>query len=59
MQGITIEGEATAKAVMAVASKRGVDLPLCAAVNNILECRIGIDAAINQLLSRPLRPERG
>jgi glycerol-3-phosphate dehydrogenase (NAD(P)+) len=59
MQGITIEGEATAKAVMAVASKRGVDLPLCAAVNDILECRIGIDAAINQLLNRPLRPERG
>jgi glycerol-3-phosphate dehydrogenase (NAD(P)+) len=59
MQGITIEGEATAKAVMAVAGQRGVDLPLCAAVNDILECRIGVDAAINQLLSRPLRPERG
>jgi len=58
-RGVTIEGEATAKAVRAVARKQKVDLPLCAAVNDILECRIGVDAAINQLLNRPLRPERG
>jgi glycerol-3-phosphate dehydrogenase (NAD(P)+) len=57
--GVTIEGEATAKAVMALARKLAIDLPLCAAVNDILECRIGVDAAINQLLTRPLRPERG
>jgi glycerol-3-phosphate dehydrogenase (NAD(P)+) len=57
--GVTIEGEATAKAVMALARRQGIDLPLCAAVNDILECRIGVDAAINQLLKRPLRPERG
>ena len=59
MRGMTIEGEATAKAVIAVARQRGVDLPLCTAVNEILECRIGVDAAIDQLLNRPLRPERG
>jgi glycerol-3-phosphate dehydrogenase (NAD(P)+) len=58
-RGMTIEGEATAKAIMDVARKRGLDLPLCTAVNDILECRIGVDAAINQLLNRPLRPERG
>lgn len=58
-RGMTIEGEATAKAIMDVARKHGVDLPLCTAVNEILECRIGVDAAISQLLNRPLRPERG
>jgi glycerol-3-phosphate dehydrogenase (NAD(P)+) len=58
-RGVTIEGEATAKAVVGLARKRGVDLPLCTAVNDILECRVGVDAAINQLLNRPLRPERG
>ena len=56
---MTIEGEATAKAVIALARTRGLDLPLCTAVNDILECRIGVDAAISQLLNRPLRPERG
>jgi glycerol-3-phosphate dehydrogenase (NAD(P)+) len=57
--GVTIEGEATARAVIALVRRLAIDLPLCAVVNDILECRIGVDAAINQLLTRPLRPERG
>jgi glycerol-3-phosphate dehydrogenase (NAD(P)+) len=53
----TIEGIPTAKAVMAVATERAIDLPVCAAVNAILQKRSTIDEAIGQLLARPLRAE--
>jgi glycerol-3-phosphate dehydrogenase (NAD(P)+) len=54
---VTIEGIPTANAVMAVASERAIDLPVCAAVNSILQQRSTVDEAISQLLARPLRAE--
>jgi glycerol-3-phosphate dehydrogenase (NAD(P)+) len=53
----TIEGIPTTKAVMALATERAIDLPVCAAVNAILQQRLTIDEAVGQLLARPLRAE--
>jgi glycerol-3-phosphate dehydrogenase (NAD(P)+) len=55
--GGTIEGVPTAKAIVALAAKRSLDLPVCEAVNAILNCRITVDEAIGRLLARPLRAE--
>ncbi len=55
--GGTIEGVPTAKAIAALAAKRSIDLPVCEAVNAILNCRITVDEAIGRLLARPLRAE--
>jgi glycerol-3-phosphate dehydrogenase (NAD(P)+) len=51
------EGAATAPAVTALAQKRGVDMPICAAVEAVLAGRVGVDEAIGQLLARPFRAE--
>ena len=46
-----------APAVRALAERLGVETPICAAVAAILDGRLGIDAAIEGLLSRPLKTE--
>jgi glycerol-3-phosphate dehydrogenase (NAD(P)+) len=51
------EGVYTAAAVVRVAGERGVDMPIAQAVHAIVEGRLGIDAAIEALLSRPQRAE--
>jgi glycerol-3-phosphate dehydrogenase (NAD(P)+) len=51
------EGVYTAAAVVKVATDRGIDMPIAQAVHAIVEGRQTIDAAIEWLLSRPLRPE--
>ena len=51
------EGMESAPAVVALARKYQVEMPICAAVADILEGKIGIDAAIMALLSRPFRAE--
>ena len=51
------EGVASAPAVRDLALKLGVDAPICKAVAAILQGQIGVDAAIRDLLSRPLREE--
>jgi glycerol-3-phosphate dehydrogenase (NAD(P)+) len=51
------EGVYTAAAVVRVAAARGIDMPICQAVHAIVEGRLGIDAAIEALLSRPQRAE--
>ena len=52
------EGVASAPAVRQLAAKHGVDMPICQAVAAILAGEAGVDAAIGELLSRPLRDER-
>ena len=52
------EGVASAPAVRALASRLGVDTPICEAVASILVGELDVDAAIRSLLSRPLREER-
>ena len=51
------EGMESAPAVVALARKYKVEMPICEAVADILEGKIGVDAAIAALLSRPFRPE--
>jgi glycerol-3-phosphate dehydrogenase (NAD(P)+) len=51
------EGAATAPAVVALAQKLGVDMPICAGVEAVLAGRVAVDQAIEQLLSRPFRAE--
>lgn len=51
------EGAESAPAVVALAAKHGVEMPICAAVDAIVAERISIDEAIAALLSRPFRAE--
>ena len=51
------EGVASAPAVTALARRLGVEMPIAEAVAAILAGRIEIDAAIEGLLSRPLKTE--
>lgn len=51
------EGAESAPAVVALAAKHGVEMPICAAVDAIVAGRIGVDEAITALLSRPFRAE--
>lgn len=51
------EGVQSAPAVVDLGRKMGVELPICEAVNAILEGRLCVDRAIDALLSRPLRSE--
>lgn len=52
------EGAESAPAVVALAHKHGVEMPICAAVNDIVAERVSIDDAIFALLSRPFKAER-
>jgi glycerol-3-phosphate dehydrogenase (NAD(P)+) len=51
------EGVATAPAVVALAKKHAVEMPICAAVDAVLAGRISVDDAITALLNRPFGPE--
>jgi glycerol-3-phosphate dehydrogenase (NAD(P)+) len=51
------EGAASAPAVVALAARYGVEMPICAAVEAVIAGRMGVDAAIEVLLSRPFRSE--
>ncbi len=51
------EGVASAEAVMALAQKADVDMPICAAVASLVSGEQSIDDIIAQLLARPFKPE--
>jgi len=51
------EGVYTAGAVMELARRHDVEMPICAAVYEVLSERMSIDDAIESLLSRPARAE--
>lgn len=51
------EGAATARAVVGLAKTGGVEVPICAAVADLVDGRVSVDEAIERLLSRPLREE--
>lgn len=51
------EGVASAPAVVALAKRHGVEMPICEAVDNVLAGRIGVDDAIETLLARPFTLE--
>jgi len=51
------EGVTTADAVMGLAARLNVDMPICGAVNDILNRDAAIDAVMMALLDRPLKDE--
>jgi glycerol-3-phosphate dehydrogenase (NAD(P)+) len=51
------EGVASAPAVLALAERLGVDMPICRAVADLLAGAVDVDAAIHSLLARPLKSE--
>lgn len=51
------EGVASAPAVRQLAARLGVEVPICEAVAAVLAGEVDVDAAIADLLSRPLREE--
>ncbi|AZL59414.1 NAD(P)-dependent glycerol-3-phosphate dehydrogenase [Tabrizicola piscis] len=54
---ITVEGVATARAVMRLAEGMGVDMPVTAMVDALASGRIALNDAIGQLMRRPLKQE--
>ncbi len=54
---MTVEGAATAQAVLKLSMDRGIDMPLTEIVAALVRGDIGIDAAIQTLLARPLKEE--
>jgi glycerol-3-phosphate dehydrogenase (NAD(P)+) len=51
------EGVATAPVLIEMANEKGVDMPIARAVADILDGRVNVDAAIENLLTRPIRAE--
>ncbi|MDP3197316.1 NAD(P)H-dependent glycerol-3-phosphate dehydrogenase [Tabrizicola sp.] len=54
---LTVEGVATARAVVELAAGRGIEMPVTAMVNALALGRIALNDAIEQLMSRPLKQE--
>ncbi|KMO17337.1 NAD(P)H-dependent glycerol-3-phosphate dehydrogenase [Methylobacterium platani] len=55
--GKLAEGALTAQGLVALARRRGVEMPVAEAVAGLLSGTLGLDAAIADLLGRPLRAE--
>ena len=55
--GVT-EGFYTAKAAADLAEKLGVDMPIAAALNGLLNEGLSVDAVIQDMLNRPFKEER-
>ena len=56
-EGRLAEGAYTCGVLVDLAFRKGVEMPIATAVDAVLAERIGIDAAIEALLARPLKPE--
>jgi glycerol-3-phosphate dehydrogenase (NAD(P)+) len=52
------EGAFTAPVLRRLADEEGIDMPIVAAVDDLLAGRGSVDEVLERLLSRPLRPER-
>ncbi|WP_111429404.1 NAD(P)H-dependent glycerol-3-phosphate dehydrogenase [Rhodobacteraceae bacterium DSL-40] len=55
--GGTVEGVATARAACELAARHGVEMPIAAAVADVLDGALTLDAAMGALLARPLKEE--
>ena len=56
-EGSTVEGRATARAVVALARTHGLEMPITEMVAAILDERVTIASATESLLNRPLKEE--
>lgn len=54
---ITVEGAATARAMLAIARERRIDVPITETVTHLLDGRATITDAITHLMTRPLKEE--
>lgn len=54
---VTVEGIATARAASAIAETLSLDMPISRMVAAVVERRIGVKAAMEALLARPLKEE--
>ena len=57
IQGGLAEGVFTAPVLLAMARERGADMPIATAVAALLDGTLSVDAAIDSLLTRPLKAE--
>jgi glycerol-3-phosphate dehydrogenase (NAD(P)+) len=57
IHGGLAEGVFTAPVLLDMARERGVDMPISTAVDAVLNEQMSVDAAIESLLTRPLRAE--
>jgi len=57
IQGGLAEGVFTASVLVEMAREGGVDMPIASAVAALLDGNVGVDEAINALLSRPFKAE--
>jgi glycerol-3-phosphate dehydrogenase (NAD(P)+) len=55
--GATVEGVATARAVRQLAKDLEIDMPICRVVADLTDGQTDVAAALNALLSRPLKEE--
>lgn len=55
--GKLAEGAFTARALVELATARGVDMPIASVVDRIVSGEMSVDAAIDSLLLRPPKPE--
>ena len=53
----TVEGIATARAVVRLAAERGIDMPVAAMVARLVAGEIGVAEAVRALMTRPLKQE--
>jgi glycerol-3-phosphate dehydrogenase (NAD(P)+) len=56
-QGTLVEGAFTAGAVARLAAAHRLEMPISAAVDAILDGRLGIEQALDDLMRRPIKPE--
>jgi glycerol-3-phosphate dehydrogenase (NAD(P)+) len=54
---ITVEGVATARAVVRLAGEKGIDMPVTAMVDALASGRTSLNDAVGQLMRRPLKQE--
>jgi glycerol-3-phosphate dehydrogenase (NAD(P)+) len=54
---VTVEGVATARAVVRLAAEKGVEMPVTAMVDALASGRTSLNDAVGQLMRRPLKQE--
>ena len=54
---VTVEGVATAQAVVRLAEQLGIDMPITTMVAALIDKKLPLDEAIRSLMSRPLKQE--
>jgi glycerol-3-phosphate dehydrogenase (NAD(P)+) len=56
-QNATIEGVATARAVVRIAVQKGIDMPISSMVARLVDAEIDVTEAVRALMTRPLKQE--